>query len=371
MLKKVITLVLCLSLLPVSAKALSTSAEASIVICADTNQVLYGQSHHKKMAMASTTKIMTAILALENGNTTDMVTVSANASRQEGSSIYLKSGEKLSLENLLYGLMLNSGNDAAMAIAEHISGTADEFVILMNEKAKELGCNDTNFKNPSGLPDPDHYSTAYDMAIIMSYAIKNDEFARITGTKEHKIETESAVTYLKNHNRLLWQYPHATGGKTGFTKAAGRCFVSSAKKDGVTLVAVTLSDPDDWRDHQNLLDFGFEKAEMTDIISKNDILCTKRIRGVRLNILSGSDFRIPLRNGKKRKITCKVQLDEAINEDIKYGTHLGTGHIYVGDHYVASIDLISGQDILTEKNNAFSKTFGSILRSTLLNSSQK
>ena len=128
MLKKVITLVLCLSLLPVSAKALSTGAEASIVICADTNQVLYGQSHHKKMAMASTTKIMTAILALENGNTTDMVTVSANASRQEGSSIYLKPGEKLSLENLLYGLMLNSGNDAAMAIAEHISGTADEFV---------------------------------------------------------------------------------------------------------------------------------------------------------------------------------------------------------------------------------------------------
>ena len=366
MLKKLIALIICFSVLQMPCKAFFVSAGASIVLCADTNQVLYGENQHKKMGIASTTKIMTAIIALENGNTTDTVTISQNAAHQEGSSVYLKPGDKVLLSDLLYALMLNSGNDAAMAIAEHISKTPEDFAVLMNEKATELGCKNTNFKNPSGLPDKDHYSTAYDMALIMSYAIKNDEFAKIVGTKEHQINTDDSVTFLRNHNKLLWQYPACIGGKTGFTKASGRCFVSCAKKDGVTLVSVTVDAPDDWNDHKNLLDFGFEKAELTPILLQNEILCTKRIRGVRLNILSGEDFSVPLKNGRKRRIVIKVNLDEIINGDINYGTHLGTGEIYVGNHLAGTVELISGQSIQGARQNSFSSTFGSVIRNVLL-----
>lgn len=364
MLKKTIPLIICLTLIPISASAVGTSGKASIVICSDTNQVLYGENYHEKMGMASTTKIMTAIIALENGNTSDLVTVSQNAAGQEGSSIYLKAGEKIPLEDLLYGLMLNSGNDAAMAIAEHIEGSADAFTEKMNEKALELGLSDTHFENPSGLPDENHYSTAYDMAIIMSYAMKNEEFAKIAGTKEHSIKTPEAVTYLRNHNKLLWQYPYTTGGKTGYTKSCGRCFVSAAQKDGVNLVAVTLDAPSDWQDHKHLLDFGFENAKITRIISENDIICTKKIQGERLNLLAEKDVFIPLKNGKKHHITCKVNLDEAVNGDIAYKTHLGTGDIFVGDFYVTTIDLVSGQSIY--KRNTVFDVFGAVLKNTLL-----
>ncbi len=366
MLKKLIAFIICFSVLPTPCRAFSVSAGASIVICADTNQVLYGENQHKKMGIASTTKIMTAIIALENGNTTDIVTISQNAASQEGSSVYLKPGDKVLLCDLLYALMLNSGNDAAMAIAEHIAKTPDEFAVLMNEKAAELGCRNTHFINPSGLPDDSHYSTAYDMAIIMSYAIKNDEFAKIVATREHQIKTADSITYLKNHNKLLWQYPDCTGGKTGFTKASGRCFVSCAEKDGVRLVSVTLDAPDDWNDHKNLLDFGFDKAEMTPVLLQNEILCTRRIRGARLNILAGDDFSIPLKNGRKRHITLKVNLDETINGEINYGTHLGYGDIYVGNVLAGTVELISGQSIQGAKRNAFSDTFGSVFKNTLL-----
>jgi len=367
MLKKLIAFIIFFSVIHTPCQAFFVSGKSSIVICADTNQILYGENQHKKMGMASTTKIMTAIIALEHGNTTDMVTISQNAANQEGSSVYLKPNDIVSLSDLLYALMLNSGNDAAMAISEHIAKKPEDFAVLMNEKAFELGCRNTNFKNPSGLPEDGHYSTAYDMALIMSYAMKNDEFAKIVGTKEHQIMTADGVTYLRNHNKLLWQYPYCTGGKTGFTKAAGRCFVSSAKKNGVTLVCVTLDAPDDWNDHKTLLEHGFEKAEMTPILSQNEILCTRKIRGVRLNILAGNDLTIPLKNGRKRHITIKVNLDETINDEINYGTLLGTGDIYVGNFLAGTVDLISGQSIEGIKENAFSDTFGNVFKNVLLN----
>ncbi|MBR5808964.1 MAG: D-alanyl-D-alanine carboxypeptidase [Clostridia bacterium] len=367
MFKKLIAFIICFSVIQISCDAFFVSGKSCIVICADTNQVLYGENQHKKMGMASTTKIMTAIVALEHGNTTDIVTISQNAAYQEGSSVYLKPGDKVSLCDLLYALMLNSGNDAAMAIAEHIAKTPDDFAALMNEKATALGCRNTHFKNPSGLPDSEHYSTTYDMALIMSYAMKNDEFAKIVATKEHQIQTADSVTYLRNHNKLLWQYPNCIGGKTGFTKASGRCFVSCANKDGVTLVCVTLDAPDDWNDHKTLLDFGFEKAEMTPIVLQNEILCTRKIRGTRLNILAGEDFSIPLKNGRKRHISLKVKLDETINGEINYGTHLGTGEIYVGNFLAGTTPLISGQSIAGSKQNAFSDVFGSVFKTSLLN----
>ncbi len=366
MLKKIIAFIVCLSLFPISAYALSLSSESSIVICADTNQVLFGEDIHKKMGMASTTKIMTAILALEYGNTSDIVSVSRNASLQEGSSIYLKAGDKISLNHLLYGLMLNSGNDAAMTIAEHISKTEENFVSLMNKKAKELGLRNTHFENPSGLPHKNHFSTAYDMAILMSYALKNEEFSEIVATKEYKIESETSVTHLRNHNKLLWKYPLATGGKTGFTKSCGRCFVSSAKKDGATLVAVTLNAPDDWNDHMKLLDYGFEKVEMTEIIERNQILCTRKIGNSRINILASAPVFLPLKNGKKHPVTCKIRIDGTLPKNISFGTPLGYGDIYVDGFCWGSFELISGQDLSAKKPVAFGDSFKNIIKKFFL-----
>lgn len=353
MLKKIIAFIICFSLIPITCFALPLSSESSIVICADTNQVLFGQDIHKKMGMASTTKIMTAILALEYGDISDTVSISQNASLQEGSSIYLKSGDKISLHHLLYGLMLNSGNDAAMAIAEHISKSEEDFVVLMNKKAKELKLHNTQFSNSSGLPDKDHYSTAYDMATLMSYALQNEAFAEIVATKEYKIESESSVTHLRNHNKLLWKYPFATGGKTGFTKACGRCFVSSANKDGVTLIAVTLNAPDDWNDHIKLLDYGFDKTEMTEIIEKNQILCTRKIGDSRTNVLAASPVFLPLKNGKKHPVTCKICLNRNLPNNIKFGTSLGYGDIYVDGFFCGRVELISGQGINSEQFTTF------------------
>lgn len=366
MLKKIIAFIICLSLFPATCYALPLSSEASIVICADTNQVLFGEDIHKKMGMASTTKIMTAVLALEYGNPADIVSVSKHASLQEGSSIYLKENDEISLYHLLYGLMLNSGNDAAMAIAEHISKTEEEFVELMNKKAEELKLSDTHFENPSGLPDKNHYSTAYDMAILMSYALKNEDFEKIVSTKECKIETQNSVTHLKNHNKLLWKYPFASGGKTGFTKSCGRCFVSSAKKGGVALVAVTLNAPDDWNDHMKLLEYGFEKVKLTEIIESNQILCTRKIGGSKANILAKNSVILPLKNGRKFPVTCKIRLDDNMEKPVRLGTHLGYGDIYVDGFYSGSVELISGQDISLKDTKAIYDTLRDIGRIMLL-----
>ena len=262
--------------------------------------------------------------------------------------------------------MLNSGNDAAMAIAEHISKTEEDFVLLMNKKAKELELSDTHFENPSGLPHENHYSTAYDMAILMSYALKNETVSEIVATKDYKIESGSSVTYLKNHNKLLWKYPYSTGGKTGFTKLSGRCFVSSAKKDGVTLVSVTLNAPDDWNDHIKLLDYGFLKTLMTEIIEKHQILSTTKTGKSRINVLASNAVFIPLKHGKKYPVTCKIRLDSTLPEDISFGTPLGYGDIYVDDFYCGSVLLISGQSFTSKSSNIFFYSLRSVHKNFLL-----
>jgi len=366
MIKRIIAFIICFSLFPLPCYAFSVSSEACIVICVDTNQVLFGENINERLGMASTTKIMTAIIALEQGNPQDTVTISQNAATQEGSSLYLKAGEKVLLSDLLYGLMLNSGNDAAVAIAEHMATTEDDFVNRMNKKAKDLNMKNTHFENPCGLPEKEHYSTAYDMAILMSYALKNEDFQKIVGTKEYKFETDSSITHLKNHNKLLWKYPHATGGKTGFTKSSGRCLVSSAKKDGATLVCVTLNAPEDWNDHMKLLDYGFEKVEITRIIEKNQILSTRKFDDAKINILSADSYLLPLENGRKYPVTCKIKLINIDGKDIKFGTHLGYGDIYVGDYFTGRVRLISGQDISKTPVISFFSTFEVMLKKLFL-----
>ncbi len=229
----------------------SYSAKAVCLMDAQSFEMVYGYNEHIRMRPASITKIVTAITALELGSPDDVITVDKRAAGTEGSSMYLKAGEKVRLEHLLYGLMLHSGNDAANAIAYHFG--YDEFVEHMNEFAARVGASDVHFENPSGLDGEDHLVTAYDMAKLMANAMKNPVFRKIAGTKEIKIVSEDGnVRYLKNHNKLLWQYENTLGGKTGFTKKAGRTLVSCATDGEKTFICVTLNDPDDWNDHISL-----------------------------------------------------------------------------------------------------------------------
>lgn len=229
----------------------SYSAKAVCLLDAHSGEMLYGYNEHLRMRPASITKIVTAITALELGNPKDTVTVDKRAAGTEGSSMYLKAGEQITLEHLLYGLLLHSGNDAANAIAHHFG--YEEFVEKMNDVASRVGAGDTHFENPSGLDGDDHLVTAFDMAIITAYAMRNPVFRKISGTKETKLVSgDGNVRYLKNHNKLLWNYENTVGGKTGFTKKAGRTLVSCATDGEKMLICVTLNAPDDWNDHINL-----------------------------------------------------------------------------------------------------------------------
>ncbi len=242
---------------------LSLSAKSAILINAQTNEIIYEKNAYEKRGMASTTKIMTALLAIEKGNLKKTCVAKAEDVRIEGTSIGLKEGDRITLETLVCGMLLESGNDAANVTANAICGSREKFVSLMNKKAKEIGMLNTCFKNPSGLTEEEHYSTAYDMALLGSVAIKNQQFRDICSLRTLRVSygnPEYQRTF-KNHNKLLNICEGAFGIKTGFTKASGRCLVSAAERNGVTLVAVTLYAPDDWNDHKKLYDYGFERVK--------------------------------------------------------------------------------------------------------------
>ena len=244
---------LLFSIFPCRSLAISTSASSAILVDVDSGRVLYEQNADARMLIASTTKILTALVAIEEGNLSDTVTVSRQAALTEGSAMYLQEGEQLTLETLLYGLMLCSGNDAAVAIAEHVGGSQEKFVSMMNRRAKELGMENSSFANPNGLDDEDHYSTARDMARLACAAAGNETLMRIASTKSITIGGRT----MTNHNKLLRYMDGCTGLKTGFTKAAGRTLVSCAEQNGQRLAAVTLQDGNDWADHQALYEYGF------------------------------------------------------------------------------------------------------------------
>lgn len=274
--KIIIFLLIILNITSVSVRASAISAQSAVLIDKNYARILYEKNAHEKLPMASTTKIMTALLACESGKMKEIVTVSAFASGTEGSSLWLKVGEKLTLEELTYGLMLKSGNDAAVAIAEYLGGSVDAFALMMTQRAKELGAKNTSFKNPHGLDAQEHYTTAYDLALIAREAMKNEKFAQIVSTKNYTIpmQGEKWDRALKNHNKMLWRYDGCNGIKTGFTKKCGRCLVTSAKKDDEEFICVTLNAPDDWSDHTTLLDYGFENYETENVIKKGDKVTT-------------------------------------------------------------------------------------------------
>lgn len=244
-----------------SGGAPSVSAQAAVLMDQASGRILFSRNSNEKLPIASITKVMTAVLAIESGKLNQKFIVSQEAVHAEGSSIYLKAGERIRLIDMVYGLMLRSGNDASVAIAEAVAGSTRGFALLMNEKAAELGMNGTNFINPNGLDDPDHYSTAADMAALTRYAMQNATFRKITGARSYKAEetNKEPVRVFVNKNKMLRLYSKATGGKTGFTKKAGRTLISTASSGSLSLIVVTLNDGQDWQDHQHLFEWGFSR----------------------------------------------------------------------------------------------------------------
>ena len=263
---------LIILLFPINVLALSIPSNNAILIDQDTGRILYSKNINERRLIASTTKIMTAVLAIESGKLDDIITIDESVLKSYGSGIYIKPGEEISLRSLVYGLLLRSGNDAALAIEEYLGGH-DKFIIMMNKKAKEIGMNNTSFENSSGLDESgeENYSTVYDMALLMKYANNIYDFREIDSTKKYELETNKNYYSWVNKNKLLFNYKYATGGKTGYTKKAKRTLVSSASKDDVNLIAVTFNDKDDFNTHKTLYEYGFNNYRRYLIINKNNI----------------------------------------------------------------------------------------------------
>lgn len=315
------------------ANAYSAQSLALYEPCSGT--VLESVNANVRMPMASTTKIMTALVTLKTVPLEQKVTVSAQAAGVEGSSMYLKAGETLTVSDLLYGLMLTSGNDAATALAIHISGSIEGFAKLMNEQAKALGLENTHFTNPSGLPDDDHYTTAYELAVIAAEAMKNPVFQKIVSSKTASVSGRT----LTNHNKLLSMYEGAVGIKTGFTKKAGRCLVSAATRNGVTLICVTLKAPDDWNDHITALDRGFARTKNTCLAQSGSIT-------VPLYTPDGKTVHASNRNTlytvttDAHDVTYTVSAEPFVYAPKTAGDKVGTVTYYVNGTTAASDDLV-------------------------------
>lgn len=270
-------------------EAQAVSAKRAYVLDAVSGRILYQRNPDERSLIASTTKIMTALVVCEQCNVLDRMRIPGEAVGIEGSSMYLKEGEVLSLQELLYGLMLSSGNDAAVALAIYCGGTVEGFAEMMNDKARNLGLTGTHFENPNGLDCPGHYSTARDLAVLAAYAMENPVFYKTVSAKNVK----AGERYLTNHNKLLWRVPGADGVKTGYTKAAGRILVSSATRNDRRIIAVTIDDPDDWQDHGKLLEEGFSRYTIQRIITAGDKVGTLEVAGglgQRVEVLAAEDF---------------------------------------------------------------------------------
>lgn len=317
---------------------------------ANSGRVLFSHNAKSKMGMASTTKIVTAITALENADINSVATVSPNAYGVEGSSMYLVKGEKLTLEELLWGLMLVSGNDAATAIAEHVSGSVDAFSALMNKKASEIGAVDSNFTNPHGLSDDNHYTTAYDLAKITAYALRNPKFKEIVSTRTKSIpwKDHDYNRHLVNHNKFLTRYEGCIGVKTGFTKATGRCLVTAVEKNGLCLVCVTLNASDDWNDHQTLYDNAFLEYSPYKIKTAGETTMVAEIKkgsADTINLVANQDIYMPLKQGEETSLTTVSTPFEDLQAPVQKGDCIGTLTVSINGDPCGEFPLVAAEDM--------------------------
>lgn len=340
------------------------NARSGILMEVDTGRVLFSHNSNIKLPMASTTKIMTALLAIEYGNLDDLVTVKKSSVGIEGSSIYLKDGERISLRDLLYGLMLRSGNDAAIAIAEHIGGTVDDFVKLMNKKAKDIGAVNTHFTNPHGLHDEKHYTTAYDLALITREALKKKEFRDIVKSKLW-IANRDINKYFYNKNKTLWQYEGGDGVKTGYTKKAGRCLVSSATQNGMQLIAVVLDDHSWFNDCYKLLDYGFNVFKPKVIYNKGQFIRNIKVKNgnvKKVPVVTDKELIIPVKDKEIENIKINIVLPQEVNAPLEKNEKLGIIKVYLNGELFSVNDLVAKynvkeKSIITKITEYFRKIF--------------
>ncbi len=352
--------------------AMAETADCACVINSATGEVVFSKNINERHAMASTTKIMTAIIALERCKLDDIVLVSSNAANQEGSSAYVKENHQLYLRDALYGLMLNSGNDIAVAIAENIAGSEEEFAQLMNEKVLELGLRNTHFVNPNGLDHPEHFTTAGDLAVIARYAMTNNDFREIVATQTYQAKplNDEEILYFSNHNKMLGLYEGSTGIKTGFTKSTGRCLVSSAKRDDMEFIAVTLGDSDDWNDHMSMLDYAFSEHYPKKVIEKDMTIKVAQIDGKRYNMVAADDFVVPFKENGKVSVELVSHIADNLKSPINAGEKVGYVEIRCDDMTIGSVDIISQSDIGKVTNirlkNSFYNSFMHIVKRLLV-----
>ena len=335
------------------AQALQVSATSAVLIEKTTGRVIYAKNANTKMGMASTTKIMTALLAVENCDPADQVKILPEYAGIEGSSMYLKAGETVTVNDLLHGVMLMSGNDAATAIAGYCGGDVDTFVEMMNQKAARLGLDKTRFENPSGLSHDNHYTTAYQLAVLTAYALQNPTFKRIAGTKNY---TTPGGVYMSNHNRLLRSYPGATGVKTGFTKATGRCLVSSAEREGMELVAVTLNAPNDWTDHAAMLDYGFANYKMVSLTSAGQTAHTSPvIAGVfdSVDLVFEQAYALPLTQNESDRLVKKLHAYPFAYAPVTVGQRAGELVATIDGKAICKVPLVYESTVELEPERGF------------------
>ncbi|MBQ5398289.1 MAG: D-alanyl-D-alanine carboxypeptidase [Ruminococcus sp.] len=347
----------------------SVSAGAAVLYCADNGAVYYSKNENKPMKPASTTKLMTTLLTLEYAAKNNKTVTFTKEMTAEGSSMYLKVGERVTLRDLAVGLMLCSGNDAANAAAISIAGSVEKFSELMNRRAAEIGMMNTHFVTPSGLDAQEHYSSALDLAVLMAQALKNPDFRALTARKTATvsfIKPKNKTTTYSNHNRLLSLYKHCIGGKTGFTTAAGRCLVSAAKKDGLTLVCVTLDDRRDWADHMSLYDYGFNTYKMNELDDTDLCLDVPTVGGKKpfTTVVGEGRSVFVTKAADKEKIESKMLLDNFIYAPVKKKQALGAVEYFYKGKIIASHKLRA-----IENNNSLieNKSFLDVIKGMLQN----
>ncbi len=350
-------LILC-----INCNAMDVSAKSAYALEWDSKDTVFEKNANVKMSMASTTKIMTAIVVIENAQLEKKVTITSQMVGIEGSSIYLKEGETLTIEELLYALLLESANDAAVALAISVSGSVCDFVDMMNKKAQELELSSTHFTNPHGLDNEEHYTTAKELALLAHYAMNNPVFYDIVSTYKKVIPLgDDGSRVLINHNKLLRSYDGATGVKTGFTKKSGRCLVSCAEVDGVRIIAVTLNAPSDWDDHKKMLNLGFEQYEnvkLADIGNYN----------ISLNVINGNKSFVTASNLDSVNITLKrenvdisahLEANRMISAPIKQGDCVGKIIFKNNGEEICSLDLYALESVkdIKYKKSIFERIF--------------
>ncbi|MBX6394102.1 MAG: D-alanyl-D-alanine carboxypeptidase [Alicyclobacillaceae bacterium] len=308
------------------------SARGAAVVDVSSGRVLFAKNGDEMMPIASLTKIVTGWIAAESGRMDEWVTISANAAGKEGSSVYLRAGETYTLRDLVYAMMLRSGNDAATAVAEHLAGSEAEFAKLMNRKVQELGLRHTYFANPHGLDSPGHGASPVDLALLTARALQNPEFAKIVSTKYYRIPWpgEPWDRAMKNKNKMLWRYPGADGVKTGYTKKAGRCLASSATWDGHQVVVVVLDDPSDWDDSARLFDYAFQTYKWVPVHSGIHVLPVKK--GIRneVSVRAEAPSQFPVREGEQLTRHLRVP-SKGLSAPVKKGERIGTLELCVDD----------------------------------------